>query len=739
MPTALQTQKLTTVHTLVGLASLCSLQNRSEYLQPHMEAICQFMLKSTADIANADVALEACEFWFSFASLDEDACTADMVVHVGSVLEQLVPTLLRCMVYLPEQQQELLYRNQLDLEAANNGGGDRNMKPVFRKTKLKGGADDGDNGDSDDGDDDDDDDADIDDDENNSWTLRKCAAASLDCLGGVYGPDGILPPLLPGLQEGLASNDVWVREASVLALGAVATGCADAMAAHMGELYPYLMNHLSAPESTESLPQLKSIAAWTIGRYASWAVDQVQSGVQGHLLAQMAEVFLARLHDKNPKVLVACCSAFGVVLEAAGDLMVPYLEPILTGLASALTRLQGRPLLVLFDVIGTAADFSGAAIGEGNLPSIFVPTMLKMWDDLAKVDPTDRTLVPLIESLASVAMVCASNFQPYALQAFESAMCMIETVTLSLATTGEPIDSEEDVDPIVCSADVIDGLVEGLGSNFGALLAGSTRYGPLFLNALVALTQHEVAGVRMSAFAIVGDLARHSPSTMESALSQILHECTNNIDPIQPLVCNNSVWAIGEICLKCSGNPAPLEPIASDLTQRLVAILAGNDPNSGNTELQGVAENAATTTGRLALAKPAFVANDLPRLLTGWCDGMAKIADTNERRDAFRGFIQTVYANPNAIQQTSVSPADAIASILFAVISWHMPEEYVVGTPIHQVQFQPMPPYEEELGRALQKLLQDIKTSVGDPTWASVEKNVPVNVRQFLREAYALQ
>ena len=70
------------------------------------------MLNCTADTNNPDVALEACEFWLTFASLDEDAIRSNsngsseqnMMSTVGRLLPHLVPVLLRGMVYLPDSQ-----------------------------------------------------------------------------------------------------------------------------------------------------------------------------------------------------------------------------------------------------------------------------------------------------------------------------------------------------------------------------------------------------------------------------------------------------------------------------------------------------------------------------------------------------------------------------------------------------------------------------------------------------------
>lgn len=729
------------------------LELRTEYLQEHMQPISQFMLQQTTfDLSqqqnnasnNPSVALEACEFWLTFANLDEDVCTPAMIETVHTLLPQLVPVLLRNMVYLPEQRLEIQAQNELDRQEQPHS----TMKPVFHKTRNKhdGNAAGGHRGDDSDDDNDDEDGDDFDDDEGNEWTLRKCAAASLDSLSNLYGAQPILPPLLPVLQQGLSSSDPWVQEASILALGAIADGCRDEMNQHMAQLFPYLMNHLAASDTSENLPQVKSIAAWTIGRYTAWAIEQVQTGAQGHLLAQLTEIFVERLKDRNRKVQIACCSAFGVMMEAAGDLMAPYLEHVFHALVSALSLYQGRSLIVLFDTFGIMADCVGPAIAEGHLPSIFIPRLMQFWDGLAKNDPTDRTLLPLMESLASIAMTSGMNYQPYALETFNNSMGMIEAVTVMIAASGENLDNEEDADPIICATDVLDGLVEGLGGNFVALVSSSDQYGPQFISMLHTLCKHDVPGVRMSALALLGDLARNAPSIIESALPQLLQETISNIDPMHRSVCNNAVWAVGEICVRCGDNAAPLEPYVPSLLQKLIALLMGNGIDMGGrgVDIPGLAENAASAVGRLAKVNPNFVAPELPRFLLGWCDGMAKVSDPTERRDAFEGFIKAVYANPQCIQNAAANISDAIASILFAVVSWHMPPPegedhgHVTDFLHGGYAFQPFPQHEAELGNKLVQLMRDIKSSVGDETWSRVQNQLPVNVRKLLRETYLL-
>ena len=710
------------VRRLVCQAIVTMLSLRTEYLQPHFSAISEFILNATSDDSE-DVALEACEFWLTFASLEEDVCSPDMYVYIQQILPRLIPVLLKGMVYSEEKREELIDANALD--ESNAADRVQDVAPIFHSSSAKRGGDESD--DEGNGDDPDDD---------NEWNVRKCSAASLDSLANMYGPEYILPPLLPLLQESLSHSDSWVREAGLLALGAVADGCEDAMAEHMGQLHPFMMAQLT---DASSIPQLKMIAAWCLGRYSHWAVGQVHNG-QPDILGKMTEALMSRALDANRKVQVAICSAFGVLVEASGDLLTPYLEPVYRTFVQALSLYHTRSLVTLFDVMGSMADYLGPVIGEGQLPTIIVPPLQQFWHQMARNNPLDRTIMPLVECLASTALVMGPNYQPWALQTFDGAMSMIERCLMHLSTMDDNYFDEE-ADPIVCASDLLDGLVEGLGANFPALLSSSTRYGEHFLGVLHNLTHHEVAGVRMSAFALFGDLARQAPTVIQPGMNELMGEAIACIDAMFPSVCNNAVWSIGEICVKCENNPESLQPFAQDIVDALITLLMGNAVNSEGHALvvPGIAENAAATMGRLAKVNAGFVAPDLGRFLLGWCEGMAKIADQTERRDAFQGFILALRANPQALHQACPhDPSNAIPPVLFAVSSWHIPDDAGGELVSGNYAFSPFPVEDNELQRALAILLQEIKTSLGEAAWHQVEKSLPVNLRRLFREHYGL-
>lgn len=726
------------------------LEHHAQYIEPHLESICQFMLQSTTQHRqhhqddNIDVATEACEFWLIFATLHEEIMTSSMLETVERIIPHLVPTLLNNMVYSREQQIDLVAQNEIDDQEESNPS--QAMKPVFHRTKNKhdGSRDENKHDDNAGDDEDEDDDGNDFDDDDNEWNLRKYAGASLDSLSNLYGAGPILPSLLPSVQHGLSNSDPWIQEASILALGAIADGCQDEMYAHMSQLYPYLMNLLLKPESPENLPQVKCICAWTSSRYAGWAVNEVQEGSQGHLLAQTSEVYLQRLHDKNRKVQIACGSALGVLMEAAGDLMVPYLHQIYIELASAISRFQGRSLIIIMDAIGIMAEYCGPATGEHNLPGIYVPPLMALWNTILRQDPRNRMLLPLMETLANVALVCGMNYQPFALETFENAMGIIEQVQLVLATTDDFAD--EEADPIICATDLLDGLCEGLGPSFAALVLSSSRFGQHFTSVLHALCVHQVVGIRVSAFALLGDLARKAPTMIELALPQLLQDAMGNLetsavdDEMHSSLWNNVVWSIGEICVQCGEHSAPLEPYAAPLMQQLIALLMGNGMDRV-TSIPGLAENAAVCVGRLANVNPMFVAPELSRFLLGWCDGLARILDLRERRDALNGLCNALYANPQVIQSMGVPVPDVVSTILFSITSWHVSSFFPDSTQdllSGEYALEPFPPMEAAVRLRLAQLIKDIRSSVGEESWKVVNDRLPVNVRRLFREVYQI-
>ena len=241
---------------------------------PEMGNVAEYMLYSTKD-KNENVALEACEFWLTFA---EDV---DLVPYLHPLLARVAPVLLDCMAYgeddllwlegdaedadVPDKESDIkprhygakshgLERDNAANTSAPSESTSRSRIGTYGEETL----------------DLDDNDFDFDDDDfaaemSTEWNLRKCAAAALDVLAVRFGGD-LLVVLLDPLKEKLWSTDWLQRESGILALGAMAegeqsypscannpvylvVGCIDSIEPHLSTLVPYLINTLNDPKA----------------------------------------------------------------------------------------------------------------------------------------------------------------------------------------------------------------------------------------------------------------------------------------------------------------------------------------------------------------------------------------------------------------------------------------------------------------------------------------------------------
>lgn len=202
---------------------------RPDKLMPEMSNVAEYMLYSTKD-KNENVALEACEFWLTFA---EDP---ELAPYLHPLLAKVAPVLLDCMQY---GEDDLLWLEG-DAEDANVPDKETDIRPRHYGGKSHGlERDSSENGtdtpkarvgaygeetlDSDDEDEYDMDEEDFADEMSTEWNLRKCAAAALDVLAVRFGAD-LLNVLLGPLKDKLWSTEWLHRESGILALGAMAEG-----------------------------------------------------------------------------------------------------------------------------------------------------------------------------------------------------------------------------------------------------------------------------------------------------------------------------------------------------------------------------------------------------------------------------------------------------------------------------------------------------------------------------------
>eukprot|EP00842_Homolaphlyctis_polyrhiza_P004959 jgi/Hompol1/5464/HPOL_004458-RA len=675
-----------------------------ETIVSELENIVNFMLFCTQD-DDESVSLQASEFWLAFA---EQEILRD---HLEPYLPKIVPVLARGMVYtedeiamlggdkedahVPDSLQDIKPRHLKSRNHTNTHEGGQQKPPAA-------GADTDDvDGDEDDYDDDGDEDADI------EWNVRKCSAAAIDVMATVF-KDEFLRILLPHLQVQLTSSEWTHREAGILCLGAIAEGCMGGMIQHLPQLVPMLAQTLK-----DKMPLVRSITCWTLGRYSSWIVHgdpMLQSSMtpeqrRHHTTTYFEPVLhgiLVMSLDNNKRVQETGCSALAVIEDVAGNMLVPYLVPILQTLANAFPKYQYKNLLILYDALGTLADTVGNALNNPQLVEIIVPRLMEKWDSL---DDNNPDIFPLFECFSSLAVSFGTGFMPLAptiwsrcLRIIHGSLIQYEQFTSSGGNGLEP-----DKDFLIVSLDLLSGVVHGLGAASEQLVVSGQ---PNAIDLLIACMNHPYSEVRQSACALVGDFATHVFPSIKPRIPEFLNLVIPLIQP--PSVeesgtgaCNNAAWACGEIALKMSATE--MQPWVPTLLQHLVPVLLSH----GKPALK---ENAAITIGRLSISNAALIAPVLQQFAREWCQALGRIRDNLEKESAFMGFCQLIVTNPNALVNDLVYFCDA-------VVQWNR--------------------ISPELNEKFRQILTMYASGMG-PQWKQTTATWPALIQARLNERYSL-
>ncbi|BHF69285.1 Transportin-1 [Sparganum proliferum] len=497
-----------------------------------------------------------------------------------------------------------------------------------------------------------------------NWTLRKCSAAAVDVLANVFHSE-ILQHLLPMTKEALLSADWELRESGILVLGAIAE---------------------------DEKPLIRSITCWTLSRYAHWIVGQPHDQFLRPLIAEL----LKRILDGNKRVQESACSAFATLEEEACMDLVPYLEHILRTLVHALSQYQHKNLIILYDAIGTLADSVGHHLNRKEYEDLLMPALFAKWNAL-KDD--DKDLFPLLECLSSVATALGIGFLPYCAPVFTRCLSLVEkTIQQSMAHAAQPdLCEQPDKDFMVVSLDLLSGITEGLGNHIEPLVANS-QVVPL----LYQCAQDPQPDVRQSTFALIGDLTKVCFIHIKPQIGSFMNVLAQNLSSENISVCNNAIWAIGEICMQMGEE---MQPYASLFIQPLVEII--NRQNAPKT----LHENAAITIGRLGYVCPREISSFLPTFIRTWCLSLRNIRDNEEKDSAFRGICNMITLNPPGVLDDFLFFCDAVAS-------WNNPKE--------------------DLKQRFSSILQGFKTQVGEEAWSKFWTQCPPMLRDRLAAQYNL-
>jgi transportin-1 len=618
-----------------------------EKIVPHMEGLVEYMVTQQRNPENAELALDAAEFWLC---VGEDENMRD---HLGPYLPKIIPVLLASMVY---SEDEIL---RLEGEEDDHNVDDReeDIRPTFATSKAgrlasaaNGETSAAANGisananveddDLSDGEIDDFDDDDSFGDPEEQWNLRKCSAAALDVLASVFHED-VFQATLPYLTDNLSHAEWPNREAAVLALGAIADGCMSVVEPHLPMLTPYLITLLQDPK-----PVVRQITCWSLGRYSGWAAHLDQAGKNQFFLPVMDGI-LQKMLDNNKKVQEAAASAFANLEEKANSQLSQYCRPIVSQFVQCFAKYKDRNMFILYDCVQTLAEHVGHSLQEPDLVNMLMPALIQRWN---KVSDQSREMFPLLECLSYVATALGPLFSPFAAGIFARCINIIHrNLEEGAMAARNPHMEMPDKDFLVTSLDLLSAIIQALKEEDSAHLVARTS---TFFQLLAVCMKDSSNDVRQSAYALLGDCAIYVFGQLQPCLPDIMVILTDQLDVTRAhleaeetgySVINNACWSVGEIAMR---QKQGMQPYAERLLQQMGTILFDEKvPDSLN-------ENAAIALGRLGQGCSQYLAVHLAQIAPPFLRAIKNVMWTDEKAHALIGFMQIILANPSAMEQS---------------------------------------------------------------------------------------
>ena len=614
---------------------------------PHMGGLVDYMALQQRNTDDPELALEAAEFWLAISENDK------MCATLGPYLYKIIPVLLESMVY-DEEAVMRLERGGDDAEVEDRA---EDIKPHFVRTKnartvingQSARADDNEHGykplnpygndDLSEGEveeDSDEDETEIEE----EWNLRKCSAAALDVLASTF-HESVFVVALPYLKENLRHQDWPNREAAVLAIGAVAEGCMDAITPHLPELVPYLISLLNDIE-----PAVRVITCWALGRYSGWASHLQNNTDKKILFEPMMEGILNRMLDRNKRVQESAASAFANLEERAMKELTPYCAPIIRQFVQCFEKYKDKNMFILYDCVQTLAEQVGSSLRSPDLIDLLMPAIINRW---SRISDQSQELFPLLECLSYVASALGDTFSPFAMPIFTRCVSIIHQnlEQYLLAIQNEPME-KPDKDFLVTSLDLLSAIIQSLAPTKSGELVDSSQ--PRFFDLLVFCMEDPSNDVRQSSYALLGDCAVNVFQQLHPFLPALVPVLIKRLD-LDNLsdddvdtgfsVINNACWSCGEITMKYKQEMAPY---VENIYRSLMSIISNPQvPTS-------VSENAVIALGRLGVDCSEILAPHLADFAKPFLHIIEPVETNDEKGHAFLGFNRIIEKNPKAME-----------------------------------------------------------------------------------------
>lgn len=604
--------------------------------------ILQLMVKATTQegIEDENLRIAAVEFWRAVLHFPRFAQLAAPSMQV------IIPSLIPFMIY-SDMEIGMLSGHANDWQEEDKP--DEIRPRHFQSKRHKLSEDDDDDGDGE---------------EVEEWNLRRVAARTLDDISAYFG-EPVLEPVLRVIMEWMDPNKISTNpqlhwkylEAACLAFGAITEGCLHWMSSYLPSFSAQFLSHIQNPDSHFLVV---CIALWCCEQIIDFLVSSSSNNLDA-----LIKAVLSRMQSPSKRIQESATAALGtLVAQCTAEHLEPYTVSIVQSCTRCFEGFQLKNRLLLLETVGPICEKLSPFLMENEAAvEMLLASLSKIWTTTAD---NSIFLFPVFECMSSVCS-CLGPVIPQDIISgvFQRAFTQLQ-VQLEALTKGEDEDAAEFV---VTAADLLSGLVEGLGSSIEPYVAQMRE--PFLMSIFVMLNDKENPNVRQSGFCLCGEICKAFPAYIQSVLPHFCDALGANLVEVTEsnyLAVSNAAWSVCNLL----ENEVAIEGLptlaGSSFLDRIYTMAAKAFVETDVTaDMQNMADNLALFLGMCLSVDPEVERRSgcpVSYFSRRFCECVRKMrGNLSEKTLALNGYIRAMTAAPESGVSHAFLILDLAASI----------------------------------------------------------------------------
>ena len=369
--------------------------------------------------------------------------------------------------------------------------------------------------------------------------LRNFAAMGLENLCRIF-PSETTAIFIPLMDKQLKSESWLQREAIILAIGAFMEAVGKPK--ELQGVYPTLIQKLFQGYS-DPKPLVRSITCFTMQQF-------INIKVKKDPLGKMIKYTLSLLNDEYKEVQDMALRSLAAILAYGDKEIAPYAPQIIENLVKVDSGLNGKVRYLYYECISHVFGRMGILLDSTDAERLMKP-MMNDWEKITfeGSDAATENTIQLCQPFCIIAAFSKDLFAPWNDSILKKVFSFASGVLEGTNGYGS-LSMDHTTKYLVSFLDLVSAMFEGQGNNLKSSME-QYKVAPITIQLLENKTMSLT--IKGSAFALLGNICEHCPTTVQPHLDTVLDTLRKHLDIKSEHyeVTNNALWTLSNVA-KCA-------------------------------------------------------------------------------------------------------------------------------------------------------------------------------------------